>query len=320
MSRNRIDVHTHYMGGTVARLMENVTFPGGFRIAPWTVDGALRFMDDHEIAAQVLSFPSALAGEPRPGLAAGLAVGLARNINEELAEIVRARPDRFGAFASLPLDAPDDALKEITYALDELGLDGVTLPSNAKGEYFGEPFFEPVLAELARRRTPVFVHPENCPHIDVLGMGRVGSIVEFPLDTTRNIVNAVYRGVFKRHPGLTLILAHGGGALPALGWRIAAHSGLGRAPQDAAIDAGHIADVLRGLYYETALAGSRNSLLPTLEVTDVDHVLFGTDWPAAPVPVIDDNTGNLTKFDGFTPEELTAVERGNATRLFPRFA
>lgn len=316
MSRNRIDVHTHYMGGTVARLMEKTVFPGGFRIAPWTVAGALGFMDEREIAAQVLSFPSVLAGMEEPGLA----VRLARDINEELADVVRARPDRFGAFASLPLDAPDDAVKEITYALDTLGLDGVVLPSNAKGQYFGEPFFEPILAELARRRTPVLVHPESCPHIDVLGMGRVASIVEFPLDTARNIVNAVYRGVFRRHPGLTLVLAHAGGALPTLGRRIAAHSATGRAPQDAEIDAGHVSEALRSLYYETALAGSRTSLLPTLEVTGTDHVLFGTDWPAAPVAVVDDNIENLTGFDGFTPGELAAVERTNATRLFPRFA
>jgi hypothetical protein len=44
------------------------------------------------------------------------------------------------------------------------------------------------------------------------------------------------------------------------------------------VDPPHVTEVLRGLYYETALAGSRNSLLPTLEVTTADHILFGTDW------------------------------------------
>jgi predicted TIM-barrel fold metal-dependent hydrolase len=76
----------------------------------------------------------------------------------------------------------------------------------------------------------------------------------------------------------------------------------------------------RGLYYETALAGSRNSLLPTLEVTTPDHILFGTDWPAAPEPTVVRNIDNLTSFDGFTAQELRAVERDNALKLFPRFA
>ncbi|MER7681612.1 amidohydrolase family protein [Streptomyces sp. NPDC096934] len=316
MSRNRIDVHTHYMGGTVARMMKDVTLPGGFRVGLWTVDDALDFMDRRHIAAQILSFPMALAGMPQPGLA----VRLARQINRELADVIKTKPDRFGAFACLPLDTAVDALKEIAYALDDLGLDGVVLPSNAQGEYLGEPFFEPILAELAHRRIPVFIHPENCPHIELLGFGRVASIVEFPLDTARNIVNAIYRGVFRRYPELTIILAHAGGALPSLGWRIAEHSQVGRAPQDADVDGGHIAEVLRDLYYETALGASRNSLLPALEVTGADHVLFGTDWPAAPLSAVDHNIDNLTGFDGFTAGELSSVERTNALRLFPRFA
>jgi predicted TIM-barrel fold metal-dependent hydrolase len=173
---------------------------------------------------------------------------------------------------------------------------------------------------LARREVPVFVHPEDCPHIDVLGFGRPSSIVEFPFDTARTVTNALYTGVFQRYPALRLILAHCGGALPTLGWRIGEHTVMGRGPEDADIDPEHVAQVLRGLYYETALAGSRNSLLPTLEVTTPDHILFGTDWPAAPEPTVIHNIDNLTAFDGFTEDQLRGVERENALRLFPRFA
>jgi predicted TIM-barrel fold metal-dependent hydrolase len=80
----------------------------------------------------------------------------------------------------------------------------------------------------------------------------------------------------------------------------------------------HVANALRGFYYDTALAGSRNSLLPALEVTTADHIVFGTDWPAAPEATVIHNTANLASFDGFTPEQLCAVERDNALKLFPR--
>lgn len=83
-------------------------------------------------------------------------------------------------------------------------------------------------------------------------------------------------------------------ALPTLGWRIGEHTVMGRGPHDADIDPAHVAQVLQGLYYETALAGSLNSLLPTLEVTTADHILFGTDWPAAPEPTVVRNIANLT--------------------------
>jgi predicted TIM-barrel fold metal-dependent hydrolase len=283
----------------------------------WTPDAALAYMDRQQIAAQLVSMPMAFAGsddEPDFG------THIARTINEGHAELIAKHPDRFGAFATLPADGPDQALKELAYALDELRLDGVTLTSNVLGHYLGDPSLEPVLAELARREVPVFVHPTDCPHIDILGFGRPSSIVEFPFDTARTITNALYTGAFQRHPELRLILAHCGGALPTLGWRIGEHTVMGRGPHDADIDPTHVAQVLEGLYYETALAGSRNSLLPTLEVTTADHILFGTDWPAAPEPTIERNIANLTAFDGFTKDELQGVERDNALRLFPRLA
>jgi predicted TIM-barrel fold metal-dependent hydrolase len=315
----RIDVHTHAMSDDVlaALLAQGFRPTGGYKISVrWTPESALAYMDRQHIAAQLVSVPLSLAGsndDPAFG------TRLCRMINEGHAELIAKHRGRFGAFASLPADGPDQALTELAYALDELELDGVVLTSNVAGHYFGDRFLDPVLAELERRQVPVFVHPVDSPCIEVLGFGRPSSIVEFPFDTARNITNGLYTGFFQRHPRLRLILAHCGGALPTLGWRIGEHTVMGRGPRDADIDPAHVADVLRGLYYETALAGSRNSLLPTLEVTSADHILFGTDWPAAPEPTVIHNIANLTSFDGFTAEQLRGVERDNALRLFGRF-
>ena len=319
MPRNRIDVHTHYLGGAVARWFRSVNYiaTGGIPMGDlslWSPQAALEFMDRHEIATQILSVPIDFARNDDGAATARVT----REINEDYATLITDHPGRFGAFTSLPLDSPDSALAEIEYGLDVLGLDGVILTSNASGHYFGQQFYEPILAELARRQIPVFVHPADCPHVDELGFGRPSSVVEFPFDTARTITNAIYTGVFQRHPGLTLILAHCGGALPTLGWRIAEHLSIARGRLDAVISAAEVATVLHGFYYETALAGSPNSLLPTLEVTDADHLLFGTDWPAAPEPVVDHNITSLTSFPGLSPAELTGVDRTNATLLFPR--
>ena len=320
MTGRRIDIHTHAMSeGVIAELVARGFKPtGGYTISvQWTPEAALDYMDRHGIAAQVVSMPMAFAGsddDPEFG------TRLCRMINEGNAELIAKHPGRFGAFASLPADGPDEALAELAYALDELGLDGVVLTSNVAGHYFGDPFLEPVLAELERRQVPVFVHPVDSPCIDVLGFGRPCSIVEFPFDTARNITNGLYTGFFQRHPGLR--------ADPGPLRRGPADTGLAhrRAHRDGprARRRRHRPrprrQVLRGLYYETALAGSRNSLLPTLEVTTADHILFGTDWPAAPEATVVRNIANLTSFDGFTADELRGVERGNALGLFPRFA
>jgi 6-methylsalicylate decarboxylase len=318
VSRNRIDVHSHYLGGAAARLLAGAPpMPGGYRLGPWTTQRALEFMDRHDIATQLLSFPLDVSAR----LDERQAAQFARTLNEELAGVVKEHPDRFGAFATLPLLAADAAVAELAHALDDLGLDGVVLPSNAGGRYFGQSWFEPILAELSRRRVPTFVHPAECPGIEVLGFGRPPSVIEFPLDTARNIANAIYRGVFLRHPGLTLILAHAGGALPALGWRIAEHHFVGQGPaDDPAVDKAHIAEVLRALYYETAIASGPHSLLPALACTGPDHILFGTDWPAAPESAVVDMIDQFAAFDVFGEAERAGVERENARRLFPRLA
>ncbi len=319
VNNTRIDVHTHYLGGAVQRLFESgFTLTGGYRMsAQWTPSAAVEFMNRHSIDCQILSVPWAFT---RRSSDPGFAAMFCRQVNEEYAALIDSHPGRFGAFAAIPADHPDSALAEIEYALDVLGLDGVLLSSNAAGHYLGGEFYEPILAELARRQVPAFVHPAECPHIEDLGFGRPSSIIEFPCDTARTITDAIYSGVFQRYPELVLILAHCGGALPTLGWRIAEHTQMGRGPDDADIDADHVADVLRGLYYETALAGSRNSLLPTLEVTSAEHIVFGTDWPAAPEPTVVNNITNLTNFTGWADGQLAQVERTNAVTLFGRFA
>jgi predicted TIM-barrel fold metal-dependent hydrolase len=319
MMPGRIDVHTHYFGGSVDRWLARVgyTLRGGYRVGRWSEAEALAFMDRHDIAAQVLSMP---VDVPAPADDPGFPARFARQVNQEYAGLIKARPDRFGAFASLPLVDAGEALAELAYALDELGLDGVVVTSNALGHYFGQPFWEPILAEFARRSVPVFVHPAESPCIETLGFGRPSSVVEFTFDTARNITNGIYSGVFQRYPGLRLIVAHCGGPLPTLGWRIAEHTEMGRGPDDAEVGPAHVREVLHGLYYETALAGGAHSLLPTLQVTGPDHILFGTDWPAAPEPTVDHNIANLLAFEGFSDTDLGGVERANALPFFPRFA
>ncbi|MBW8487213.1 amidohydrolase family protein [Actinomadura parmotrematis] len=316
----RIDVHAHYLGPAVAHMFATgFRLAGGYKIpAQWSEEAALAFMDRHGIGTQILSAPWSFTGtadDPER------ATRFCRTVNEEYAALIERRPDRFGAFASLPADDAKSALAEMRHALDDLKLDGVLLTSNAAGRhYLGGDHYEPILAELHERGVPALVHPVNPPCLDAVGGGRSPSVVEFPFDTARTVTNAIYRGVFQRHPGLTLILAHCGGTLPTLGWRISEHTLMGMGADDADIEPDHVTDVLRGLYYETALAGAPHSLLPTLEVTGPDHVLFGTDWPLAPEPTIARNNANLAAFPPFTAERLDAVGHANAAALFPRFA
>ncbi len=82
-----------------------------------------------------------------------LSLTFARQVNEYTAKIVSQYPERFGFFAFLPMPDLDASIEEARYALDVLKADGVVLLGNARGKYFSEPEFHPLLKELNSRKT-----------------------------------------------------------------------------------------------------------------------------------------------------------------------
>src|SRR5690348_15293461 len=59
---------------------------------------------------------------------------VARMVNDSYAELIASHPTRFRGFASIPMDAGEDALKELHRAIHELKLNGVILLSNIGGK------------------------------------------------------------------------------------------------------------------------------------------------------------------------------------------
>jgi oligopeptide/dipeptide ABC transporter ATP-binding protein len=183
----------------------------------WSAAAHLELMDRTGIDTAVLSVSS-------PGTHFGDAAAarrLAREVNDAGAQLVHHHPGRFGLFASLPLPDTDGALAELGYALDTLGADGVIVETNAHGVYLGDQRLEPVFAELARRRATVLVHPTSPPCWQQTALGRPRLMIEFIFDTARAVTGLILTGTLTRHPGMNIIVPHGGGALPLLADRIA---------------------------------------------------------------------------------------------------
>src|SRR5262249_59144213 len=125
-------------------------------------------------------------------------------------------PDRFKAFARLPFNDMDAALKGMTRALDELGLVGVLVTSNGGGRYLHTPEFFPFWQEVNRRRVPVFMHPSHSPYYRD---DEPPTLLSFPFDTTLSATKLVYGGLFERFPDTVLIPAPLGGRRPSLAQR-----------------------------------------------------------------------------------------------------
>src|ERR1044072_4862790 len=102
-----------------------------FGVTPAMTDVSKRLEDMDRVGIDVevvsLSTPNVFftGAEHQPAVA--------RMMNDSYAELIARHPKRFKGFASIPMDAPDDALNELHRAIDELKLNGVILLSNKIG-------------------------------------------------------------------------------------------------------------------------------------------------------------------------------------------
>ncbi|MEJ0064170.1 MAG: amidohydrolase family protein [Caulobacteraceae bacterium] len=271
-------------------------------------------MDRQEIATAMvsLSSPSAhfLSAAERPAIAA--------EVNDAGAELMRGHPGRFGYFATLPIPDISASLAELRRAFDDLGADGVVLQTNTDGIYLGSPVFAPILGELNRRKATLFLHPTSPACFDALGLGRPAPLLEFPLDTTRTIVDLLYSRSLQTNPDIKVIVPHGGAALPALIARIAAFANLPIIEPRPASEA-EVFETLERLYYDVALSAHPVPFAALRRIAPITQILFGSDWPFTPEAGVARNLHQLAQ-NALSEAEARAIARDNAERVFPRLA
>ncbi len=313
--RRRIDVHQHLLPPSYASWLRSkgIQDAGGRELPTWSVEDALRLMEDHDIAKAILSVSTPGVRLDTGERSDAEARSMAREVNEFAARVVRDHPGRFGFFATLTLPDVDGALEEARYALDTLAASGVILLANTQGRYLGGPEDAPLLAELNRRHAVVFVHPSELPGPRVEGVPPFAA--DFLLDTTRAAYRLVQSGAVRRHSNLKIILAHAGGFLPYASHRLMAAliADGRRSPAEALEDLG-------SFYFDTALSGSQAALPSLLAFARPGHVLFGSDWPYAPAPAVRYFSGQLDAYAALDGDGHGAVDRKNAEALFPEEA
>jgi 6-methylsalicylate decarboxylase len=297
----RVDCHAHVHPPDYRKALGDIPLP------PTTLAGLEADMERYEIDAAVISVgpPAAYVGPHQDP------VDVARVANDGIAEIVRAQPRRFAGLATLPLPNVDAALVELERCYDELELDGIMLLTNVAGTYLGGDELEVLFEELSKRQAYVFVHPGFQPYQPPLS--HPVWLYEFPFETVRAVTNLIYSGTLERHPEIRIQLSHLGGATPFLAHRLASLAD--REPEEARLAPAGVLSYLRALYYDTGLANNVPALAATREVTSLDHIVFGTDWPYAALPT--DSTDPAPALD-VLGENRAAVEAGNAAALVPR--
>jgi len=349
---NRIDVHHHIVPKEyVDRLAEKGIKKGlGVPLPAWNANKALEVMDRNGIAVAMVSISA--PGVYFKDAGVPLAKELSRRTNEIISGLIADHPGRFGGFATLPLPDVDAALEEVRYAYETLKVDGVTMLTNYDGYYLGDPRFEPLFAELNRRKAVVYIHPGTPPGMEASHSGLPEAMVDVCFDTTRTVFSLMVNGITKRYPEVRFILSHAGGAVPYMAARVgvvteltANLTGIGPAIADGAnwlssfipklkesmpetlsyyikVRENVLPEgpdfYLKQFYYDTALSASPHAFASLLTLVDSSHILFGTDYVFAPVDAIPATIKGIRDYAGFSAEDVARIERNNALDLFPR--
>lgn len=310
-----IDLHAHFLPQCYreAALAHGQGHPDGMPALPeWDADDAVAMMDDVGIAAAALSLSSpGVDFLPTPQARAQLC----RAVNTDGAAAVGRHPDRLGLLATLPLPDLDASLAALAHAFDELGADGIGLHTHYRGVYLGDARLDPVLAALDDRQALVTIHPVSPCGWEGVAFDRPRPIVEFLFDTTRAVVNLALTGALARFPRIRWVVPHSGAALSVLVDRVDRI-----AP---AVMSGPSVDMLaalQGLHFDLAGVPLPRSLAALLTVVGTDRLVYGSDYPFTPAPLVRVLAGAIAETPLLEGDARAAALRENALRLLPRFA
>lgn len=242
---------------------------------------------------------------------------LARDANEYAAKMRDDNPSKYGFLAALPsLLDKDLALREMSYALDVLKADGVTLFTRYGGDnhYLGHPDFRYVWEEVSKRKTVVFIHPTHPVDTNLISKLLPQPVIDYPFETTRTAVDLLASKTVRDFPDVKIILSHAGGTLPYLIGRPATvlpYLSEDFRPEDVIEDA-------RNFYYDIAVSGSDNVLTILEKFAKPGHVLYGSDYPYAGPGIIAYHTDGLDAFEYKDKSLLQTINTNASLELWPR--
>jgi aminocarboxymuconate-semialdehyde decarboxylase len=322
----KIDVHTHYYPPVyfdrIRELPSEFSFgqsPSGqiiityrgarfFGVRPAMTDVALRLADMDRVGIDVevvsLSTPNVFFADAQHQ------AQIARMVNDAYAELIAEHPTRFKAFASIPMDSPEEALQELHRAIDELKMNGVILLSNIGGNDLTSAQYREFFAEANRMKLCILLHPMLPANADPFREYVLGPIVGFMFDTTLAVARLCYDGVFRDFPDIRWIIGHLGGAIPYLMERL--DNGWRDFPEcRAKID--ELPSVyLKRLYYDT-VNFNPHMLMMVRNMMGADHMVMGSDYPHL-LGSIDRAVSSIRDLD-ISETERAQIFSGNALSI-----
>lgn len=241
-------------------------------------ENRLNDMDRSGIDMQVLMLtaPGVQVFEP------DLAVNLAADSNDQLAEAIVRHPDRYAGLGHVAPQSPAAAAKEIERCMTTLGLSGVINNSHTKGEYLADQKFWEIFEAAEALDAPLYIHPRTpAPRLLPMFMerGMERAIMGFGVEVALHTLDIIVSGVFDRFPKLKLVIGHGGEGLPYWMYRIDhMHENLPD-PSWPKLEMKPSDYMRRNLYITSSGVPWGPAITMAQSVMGVDHVLYAMDYP-----------------------------------------
>lgn len=279
----------------------------------------LHLMDRHGIEMTLLSL-NAPAVQAIPDVA--LANETAQRANDFLAEEVAKRPTRFQAFAALPMQDPDLAIRELERCVTTLGFKGALVNGFSQvreantAVYLDLPQYLPFWETVERLGVPFYLHPRNpLPSMAQIYEGHpwlLGPTWAFGQETAVHALRLMCSGLFDRHPRIQIILGHMGEGLPYSMWRVDNRNAWTKArPKYPAKK--KIAEYFSQNFYLTTAGNFRTqTLIDAILEIGVDRILFSTDWPFENI----DHAADWFDVASISENDRQKIGRENSIRLF----
>ena len=309
------DIHQHYIPESYKQALlkhgTKGTESDGLPLPKWSVEEQLKFMDNFNIKTAYISLAS-----PHPYWNDEKeTINIIREINNEGAEIVKKYHERFKLLATLPLPNVENSIKEIDYAYDTLNAVGIKLPTNAGGIYLGEKYFEPIFEKLNERKAVIVLHPVSQAEIpDTIFKGYPPAVVQYLQETTLTVMNIILSGTLEKYTNIKIVIPHGGALLCALADRLEAMQGLLELKAGKKLPS--VKETLSKFYYDLAGFPVPNQLYGLLNITNSEHLLYGSDYPYAFEQYIQPQKEKLKKTKLLTKKQKNKIFKDNIEHLF----
>jgi aminocarboxymuconate-semialdehyde decarboxylase len=292
----KIDIHTHIIpeqlpgwsekfgyGGFIrlehhkncrAKMMVDDKFFREIESNCWDPHQRIKECDHHHVDVQVLStIPVMFSYWAKPQDC----LEVSRFLNDHIAQVVKNHPQRFIGLGTVPMAAPELAVKELERCVKELGLAGIQIGSNVNQLNLNEPQFFDVFKAAEELGACIFIHPWEMMGSNDMQKYWLPWLVGMPAETSRAICSMIFGGVLEKLPKLRVAFAHGGGSLPATFGRIA--HGFDERPDLVAVDNPIHPKNYLGKFWLDSLTHDERMLQYIIDFAGEDKICLGSDYP-----------------------------------------